>query len=59
MPSNILVNNAGVAWGEALRDVLREGWDRVMNLNAKSVFFLTQKMLPLLKRRATAEDPSG
>ena len=29
-----------------------------MNLNARSVFFLTQKMLPLLQRRATAEDPS-
>jgi len=55
---DILVNNAGVAWGEPFATFPEKGWDRVMNLNAKSVFFLTQKMLPLLKRRATAEDPS-
>jgi NAD(P)-dependent dehydrogenase (short-subunit alcohol dehydrogenase family) len=55
---DILVNNAGVAWGEPLATFPEKGWDRVMNLNARSVFFLTQKMLPLLKRRATAEDPS-
>ncbi len=55
---DILVNNAGVAWGEPFATFSEKGWDRVMNLNARSVFFLTQKMLPLLKRRATAEDPS-
>lgn len=55
---DILVNNAGVAWGEPFEQFSEKGWDRVMNLNAKSVFFLTQKMMPLLKRLATAEDPS-
>ena len=55
---NILVNNAGVAWGEPFEKFSEKGWDRVMNLNAKSVFFLTQKMMPLLKCSATAEDPS-
>jgi NAD(P)-dependent dehydrogenase (short-subunit alcohol dehydrogenase family) len=55
---DILVNNAGVAWGEPFEQFSEKGWDRVMNLNAKSVFFLTQKMMPLLKRPATAEDPS-
>jgi len=55
---DILVNNAGVGWGETDATFSEKGWDRVMNLNARSVFFLTQKMLPLLKRRATAEDPS-
>ena len=55
---DILVNNAGVAWGEPFEKFSEKGWDRVMNLNAKSVFFLTQKMMPLLKRSASAEDPS-
>jgi len=55
---DILVNNAGVAWGEPLEKFSEKGWDRVMDLNAKSVFFLTQKMLPLLKQSASAEDPS-
>jgi NAD(P)-dependent dehydrogenase (short-subunit alcohol dehydrogenase family) len=30
-------------------------WDQVMDLNAKSVFFLTQKLLPLLRAAATPE----
>lgn len=55
---DILVNNAGLAWGEPLETFSEKGWDRVMNLNTKSAFFLTQKMLPLLKRRATRNDPS-
>jgi NAD(P)-dependent dehydrogenase (short-subunit alcohol dehydrogenase family) len=55
---DILINNAGVAWGEPFEKFSEKGWDRVMDLNAKSVFFLTQKMMPLLKRSASAEDPS-
>ena len=55
---DILVNNAGVAWGEPFEQFSEKGWDRVMNLNARSVFFLTQKMLPLLKHSANADDPS-
>ena len=55
---DILVNNAGVAWGEPFETFSEKGWDKVMNLNTKSVFFLTQKILPLLKQAARAEDPS-
>jgi NAD(P)-dependent dehydrogenase (short-subunit alcohol dehydrogenase family) len=55
---NILVNNAGVIWGEPFEEFSEKGWDRVMNLNARSVFFMTQKMMPLLKLEACAEDPS-
>ena len=54
----ILVNNAGAAWGEPFEKFPEKGWDKVMNLNVKSVFFLTQKMMPLLKQSATAEDPA-
>ena len=54
---HILVNNAGATWGAPLDDFPESGWDRVMDLNVKSVFFLTQKLLPLMRKAATAEDP--
>jgi NAD(P)-dependent dehydrogenase (short-subunit alcohol dehydrogenase family) len=54
---DILVNNAGVAWG-ADYDVFPEmGWDKVMNLNVKTPFFLTQQLTPLLKA-AAGEHPA-
>ena len=53
-----LINNAGAAWGEPFESFSEAGWDKVMNLNVKSLFFLTQKMKPLLAKKATLEDPS-
>lgn len=47
---DVLFNNAGASWGAAIEDFPEAGWDKVMDLNVKSVFFLTQKLLPLLKR---------
>jgi NAD(P)-dependent dehydrogenase (short-subunit alcohol dehydrogenase family) len=55
---DILVNNAGVSWGAPLDEFPESGWDKVMNTNLKGVFFLTQRLLPLLKARTTAEDPA-
>jgi len=55
---DILVNNAGVSWGAPLDDFPESGWDKVFDTNVKGVFFLTQKMLPLLEAKATNEDPS-
>ncbi|MBT3788187.1 MAG: SDR family oxidoreductase [Alphaproteobacteria bacterium] len=55
---NILVNNAGAAWGAPIDDFPEQGWDKIMDLNVKSVFFLTQKLLPQLRAAATAEDPA-
>ena len=40
---DILINNAGVAWGAPLDDFPEIGWDKVMDTNVKSVFFLTQR----------------
>src|SRR6201996_8835 len=37
---DILVNNAGAAWGAEFDEFPESGWDKVMNLNVKSVFFL-------------------
>ncbi len=55
---DILVNNAGVSWGAPLEEFPEIGWDKVMDTNVKGVFFLTQRLLPLLEAGATAEDPA-
>jgi len=55
---DILVNNAGATWGAPLDEFPEQGWDKVMDTNVKGVFFLTQKLLPLLRKAATAEDPA-
>ncbi|MEK9777090.1 MAG: SDR family oxidoreductase [Quisquiliibacterium sp.] len=55
---DILVNNAGAAWGAKLEDFPEAGWDKVMDTNVKAVFFLTQKLLPLLRASAATGTPS-
>ena len=52
---DILVNNAGVAWGAPFEDFPEIGWDKVMNLNVKTPFFLTQKLFPMLKAGASPQ----
>ncbi len=39
---NILVNNAGTSWGAPAEAYPLEAWNKVMNLNATSVFLLSQ-----------------
>jgi NAD(P)-dependent dehydrogenase (short-subunit alcohol dehydrogenase family) len=55
---NILVNNAGAAWGASIEEYPESGWDRVMDTNVKGVFFLTQALLPLLERAGSLADPA-
>ena len=55
---DILINNAGVAWGAPLEAFPESGWDKVMDTNVKGPFFLVQKLLPLLRAAASAEDPA-
>ena len=55
---DILVNNAGATWGAPIDDFPEVGWDKVMDVNVKAIFFLTQKLLPLLRASATDEDPA-
>ena len=49
---DILVNNAGAAWGEDFGTFPESGWDKVMDLNLKSPFFLTQALHEALKAGA-------
>jgi NAD(P)-dependent dehydrogenase (short-subunit alcohol dehydrogenase family) len=55
---DVLVNNAGASWGAPIDEFPESGWDKVMDLNVKSVFFLTQKLLPQLRAAATAAAPA-
>jgi NAD(P)-dependent dehydrogenase (short-subunit alcohol dehydrogenase family) len=54
---DILVNNAGAAWGESFDTFPEKGWDKVMDLNVKSPFFLTQALHETL-RKAAASRPA-
>mgnify|MGYP001818062989 FL=1 len=55
---DILVNNAGASWGATLDEFPENGWDKIMDLNVKSLFFLTQKLLPSLRAAGSDEDPA-
>ena len=55
---DILVNNAGASWGAPLELFPEVGWDKVMDTNVKGVFFLTQKLLPLVRQAARATSPA-
>jgi len=50
---NILVNNAGILHSTKLEDITEEEWDRMMAINLKSVFFMSQKVLPFFKENGT------
>ena len=47
---DVLVNNAGAAWGEPFDTFPEHGWDKVVDLNLKTPFFLSQALKPLMVR---------
>ena len=49
---DILVNNAGAAWGESFDTFPEKGWDKVVDLNLKTPFFLTQALIAPLRAAA-------
>ena len=55
---HVLVNNVGATWGAPLAEYPGDAWDKVLDLNVKSPFFLTRACLPLLEFAATADDPA-
>jgi NAD(P)-dependent dehydrogenase (short-subunit alcohol dehydrogenase family) len=55
---DVLVNNAGAAWGAPMEEYPEAGFDKVLDLNVKSVFFLTTRFLPLLRKAASKDDPA-
>ncbi|KAF2634332.1 NAD(P)-binding protein [Massarina eburnea CBS 473.64] len=55
---DVLVNNSGSNWGESYDSYPSAAWDRVLNLNLKRVFQLTQAVTPLLEAAGSATSPS-
>ena len=51
---DVLINNAGVAQSTPFEEVTPEEFDRIMAINTRTPYFLTQKALPFLKRSACA-----
>jgi len=55
---DILVNNAGAAWLAPFDDFPEKGWDKVMDLNVKTPFYLTAALAPMLRASASADRPA-
>ena len=51
---DILVNNAGATWGAPAEDYPLDAWDKVMNLNIRSIFLMSQAIgkASMLPRRS-------
>jgi len=55
---DILVNNAGAAWGAPFDEFPESGYDKVMDINVKAIFMLTQALLPMLEQGASLIAPA-
>ncbi|KAI0246184.1 rhamnolipids biosynthesis 3-oxoacyl-reductase [Lactifluus subvellereus] len=56
---HILVNNSGMSWGAPFDDFPeKNGWDRLLALNVKSIFYVTAGLTPLLAKDSTNHDPA-
>ena len=47
---DVLVNAAGIIKGGNIENTMIDDWDKLMNINARSVFYLMQKAIPLLEK---------
>ena len=55
---HILVNNAGAAWGAPVDEFPVHGFDKVLDVNVRAPFLLTQALLPQLRAAASEQDPA-
>jgi NAD(P)-dependent dehydrogenase (short-subunit alcohol dehydrogenase family) len=55
---DILINNAGTAWGDSYEDYAMEAFDKVLQLNVATVFAMTRDFTPLLEAAASDTDPA-
>ncbi|SMR47225.1 unnamed protein product [Zymoseptoria tritici ST99CH_3D1] len=55
---DILFANAGATWGAAFDEHPEDGFQKVMDLNVKSVFVCSQKFAPLLRKASKPDSPS-
>jgi len=55
---DVLINNAGANWSAPFKEYPEHGYDKVMNINVKPVFYLTQDLMPMLEAAASIETPA-
>ncbi len=55
---DVLVNNAGRTWGEALETYPAKAWTSLMAVNVQAPFTLSRDLLPLLERASRPDDPA-
>ncbi|MTH99219.1 MULTISPECIES: SDR family NAD(P)-dependent oxidoreductase [Alphaproteobacteria] len=55
---DILMNNAGISWGAPLGQFPYHAWEKVMSVNVAGIFDLTQKLLPILMKSGSGDDPA-
>jgi NAD(P)-dependent dehydrogenase (short-subunit alcohol dehydrogenase family) len=55
---HVLVNNAGVSWGEPYENYPWKAFDRVLAVNVTGLFQLTRELTPMLKKAATPDRPA-
>lgn len=55
---HVLVNNAGTNWAAPFGEYPVSGFDKVMNLNVRAAFLLTQALGPQLEAAAAPDDPA-
>ncbi|UAJ10001.1 SDR family oxidoreductase [Glacieibacterium megasporae] len=53
---DVLFNNAGASWGAPFDSFPESGWDKIVDLNVKSLFFLTQRLVKLLEAAGSVDD---
>ena len=55
---DVLINNAGANWSAPFKEYPEHGYDKIMNINVKPVFYLTQDLMPMLEAAASIENPA-
>jgi len=55
---DILINNAGVSWGQPIDEFPYHAWAKVMGVNVTGLFHLTRLLLAVLEKSASEGDPS-
>jgi len=55
---DILINNAGTAWGDSYENYAVEAFDKVLQLNVATVFAMTRDFTPLLEKAASEDEPA-
>lgn len=55
----LLNHHSGTNWAESIDSYPEEAWDKVMDLNLKTPFFVIQKLLPKLRNAATLDAPAS